>query len=63
MFPRFTPLSAIRDFQRRACQVRRYAQAVWPADRTGHAFRLEGLEDRCLLSGISVDHRVPAPER
>jgi virginiamycin B lyase len=54
MFLRFTPLSAIRDFRRRACQVRRLRPGPRPGARTRRQFRLEGLEERCLLSGVSA---------
>jgi hypothetical protein len=56
-------MSAIRDFRRRACQVRRLRLARLPGDRTRRQLRLEGLEDRCLLSGISSITEFPPPER
>ncbi len=57
MLLRFNPLSAIRDFQRPTFQVRR------PDRRAGNQarFRLEGLEERCLLSGISSITEFPLP--
>ncbi len=59
MFSRFTPRALISTFQpHRAVQGDRRNRSVRrrPDHRTGtHArFRLEGLEDRCLLSGISA---------
>jgi len=61
MFLRFNPLSAIRDFPRRARQIRRLGPGRLPGDRTRRQFRLEGLEDRCLLSGISAITEFPLP--
>ena len=61
MFPRLTPLSAILDFQRRACPVRRLRPGRLPRDRTTRRWRLERLEDRCLLSGISAITEFPMP--
>jgi len=64
MFPRFSPLAVIRASQdRRAVQEGRRAR---PArfrhpDRTRARFRLEGLEERCLLSGISGYTEYPVP--
>jgi streptogramin lyase len=59
--PRFAFLSALRDFQRRACQVRLLLPVRPLHDRTRRRFRLEGLEERCLLSGISAITEFPLP--
>jgi len=66
MFSRFTPLAVIYALQpRRAVPGdRRNRPGRRPPDhRTGaHArFRLEGLEDRCLLSGISAITEFAVP--
>ncbi len=61
IFLRFTPLSAIRDFQRRACQARHLRPSRLPCGRTRRRFRLEMLEVRCLLSGISSITEFPLP--
>jgi sugar lactone lactonase YvrE len=63
LFLRFNLVSAIRDFQRRALQVRRPRRIRLPGDRTRRLFRLEGLEDRCLLSGISAVTSFTAPSQ
>jgi streptogramin lyase len=53
MLPRFLSLAPVRDSGHRAGRLRRPARR--PSERiwTRPRFRLEGLEDRCLLSGIS----------
>jgi streptogramin lyase len=61
MLPRFTPPSAIRDLQLLAYQVRRLRPGRRPRDRTRRRFRLDGLEDRCLLSFISAIAEFPLP--
>ncbi len=66
MFTRFTPLALNSAFQpHRAVQGDRRDRPVRrpPDHRTrAHArFRLEGLEDRCLLSGISGITEFPLP--
>jgi len=64
MFLRFTPLALIHGLEHRATQHgrrtrpgRRYPDRAWTRAR----FRLEGLEDRCLLSGISAITEFPLP--
>jgi streptogramin lyase len=54
MFPRFTALCAIDDVQHRVRLVRRLRPGHLSSDRTRRRFRLEGLEDRCLLASISA---------
>ena len=66
MFSRFTPLALISAFQpHRAVPGDRSNRPVRrpPDHRTrAHArFRLEGLEERCLLSGISSITEFPLP--
>jgi len=68
MFSRFTPLALISAFQpHRTVQVGRRDRPVRrPADHRTRAharFRLEGLEDRCLLLGISAITEFPLPIR
>ena len=63
MFLRFTPLALIRASQHdQAVQNRRRSRPDRRrSDRTRTRFRLEGLEDRCLLSGISGITEFPLP--
>ncbi len=53
MLPRFLFESPGRIAGHRAGRPRRRGPDRRPSDRTRARFRLEGLEDRCLLSGIS----------
>jgi streptogramin lyase len=60
MFSRFMPpilINASRDH--RTFQGRRTRSARRPTDRARARFRLEGLEDRCLLTGISSITEFP----
>ncbi len=61
MFVRFTAVSAIRDSQRRSREARRPRPGRLRCDLTRARFRLEGLEERCLLSGISSVTEFPLP--
>jgi len=66
MFPRFSPLASIcASLHDRAVQDRqRTRRGRRPPDRratNGARFRLEGLEERCLLSGISGYTEYPIP--
>jgi streptogramin lyase len=65
MLMRFTPLALIRGSEnpvavqdgRGTCPRRRRSNRTWTRAR----FQLEGLEDRCLLSGISSITEFPLP--
>jgi streptogramin lyase len=61
MVPRFASLPAVLDFQHRARQARRVGPGRLLRERTRIRVRLEGLEDRCLLSGISAIAEFPLP--
>ena len=61
MFPRFLSSIHRRIAGHRAGRHRRRRPDRRPSDRTRARFRLEGLEDRCLLSGISAITEFPSP--
>jgi len=67
MFSRFSPLAVTRASQDRQAveEGRRTRPDRRPSDRsrTRARFRLEGLEDRCLLSGISAVTSFPTPSQ
>jgi len=64
MFLRFRPLAPIRGLERRAVQhgrSTRQGRRSPDRARTRAQFRLEGLEERCLLSGIAALTSFPTP--
>jgi len=64
MFLRFTPLVPIRGFESRAVEHdhrTRPGRRSPDRARTRARFQLEGLEERCLLSGISSISEFPVP--
>ena len=64
MFLGLTPLTRIRSFEHRLAQHgRRAHRSQCTPDRTRARFQLEGLEERCLLSGISSITEYNLPPR